>query len=138
MADVTFTATSIKPGTNAQRQRVTFGATITPGLVVYLDTSDNEYKIADCTDAAKDAAAGIALTSGADGQPGVIITGGNLTTSAHLSLASPVYVLSEAGKICPAADLANDDYITIIGVATSTTNLKLSINASGVKAAGIA
>ena len=137
MADVSFTATSIKPGANAQTKEVMFGATITPGMAVYLDASDNKYKIADCTDAAKDAAAGMALTGGADGQPGVIITGGNLTTSAHLSLASPVYILSETGLICPAADLANNDYITIIGVATSTTNLKLSINVSGVQAAGI-
>ena len=139
MADVSFTAASIKPGTNAQTQEVMFGATITQGMVVYLDSSDNEYKIADCTTSATTAAAaGIALTGGAAGQPGVIITGGNLTTSAHLSLASPVYILSEAGLICPAGDLANDDYVTIIGVATSTTNLKLSLNASGVVAAGIA
>lgn len=137
MADVSFTAASIKPGANAQTQEVTFGATITPGLAVYLDTGTNKYKVADCLAAATAAVAGIALTSGADGQPGVIITGGNLTTSAHLSLATPVYILSEAGKICPAADLANNDYITVIGVATSTTNLKLSVNASGIKATGI-
>lgn len=138
MADVTFTATSVKPGTGAQRQRVTFGATITPGLVVYLDSADNEYKIAHCeTSATTAAAVGIALTSGSDGQPGIIQTGGNLTCD-NLSLATPVYVLSAAGKICPAADLANDDFITIVGVATSTTNLKLSFAASGVEAAGIA
>ena len=77
------------------------------------------------------------LTGGGNGQWGVIQTGGALITSAHLSLASPVYILSVSGAICPAADLANNDYITIIGVAKSTTSLELCIKASGVQAAGI-
>lgn len=139
MADITFTATSIIAGANAQTQEGTFGATITPGLFVYLDTADNEWKIADCTTSAATAACvGIALTSGADGQPGIIQTAGYVTTSSHLSLAAPVLILSTAGKACPAADLANDDYITIIGAAVSTTSLKLGFNATGIKAAGIA
>jgi len=139
MADVSFTATSIKPGTNAQKQRGTAGATLTIGLAVYLDAATNTWKIAHCeTSDTTAAASGIALSEASSGQPVIVQTGGNLTTSAHLSLASPVYILSAAGAICPAADLANNDYITIIGVATSTTNLKLSFNASGVKAAGIA
>ena len=33
MADVTFTATAIKPAAGTQKRRVTFGATITPGKV---------------------------------------------------------------------------------------------------------
>jgi hypothetical protein len=138
MADVTFTAASIKPAANAQTQEVTFGATITQGLFVYLDSTTNTVKLADVTTSVATAAVyGIALTSGAAGQPGVIQTGGNVTTSVHLSLASPVYILSASGKMCPAADLATNDYITIIGVATTTSNLRLSINASGVLAAGI-
>lgn len=138
MADITFTAGSILPGTNAQTQEVIYGATITQGLFVYLDTATNTYKLADVTALATAAVAGIALTSGAAGQPGIIQTGGYVTTSSHLSLAAPVLILSEAGKACPAADLANNDYITIIGAAASATSLKLGFNATGIKAAGIA
>jgi len=138
MADITFTAASIMPGANAQTQEVTYGATITQGQFVYLDTTTGTYKLADVTAEATAAACGIALTSGASGQPGIIQTAGYVTTSAHLSLAAPVLILSDDGKACPSADLANNDYITIIGAAASTTSLKLGFNATGVKAAGIA
>lgn len=132
MADVTITAASVKPGANAQKQRVTLGATVTQGMALYLDTSDNKYKIADCTTSLATAAVvGIALTAGADGQPGVIQTDGYVTTGTDLT-ANTIYVLSTTGKICPAADFnALTDYLTVIGCSVSTTSLKLGINATG-------
>jgi hypothetical protein len=128
MADVTFTAASVLPGTNAQLADVNYGATLTQGLIVYLDTSDGEYKIADCTTSTTTAnVAGVAMVAGGDGQRGVIQTGGYLTCD-NLT-ANTVYVLSAAGKICPAADFsAVTDYLTVIGCAVSTTSLKLGIN----------
>src|SRR5574343_704010 len=104
MADVSFTAASIKPGTGAQTQEVRWGGTVTPGLVVY-QAADGDYEAADCeTSVLTAAAVGIALTGGGNGQWGVIQTGGDLTTSAHLTLAKGVYVLSTAGAICPVLD----------------------------------
>jgi hypothetical protein len=132
MADINLTEASVLPGTNAQKQRVNFGATIVQGTVVYLDTADNEYKIADCTGAATDAACGIALSSGADGQPGIIQTAGNLTCDALT--AGTVYILSVTGQLCPAADLnLTTDYLTVVGAATSATNLLLGFIVSGYK-----
>lgn len=132
MADINPTEASVKPGTNAQKQRVTFGATITQGMCVYLDTSDNEYKIADCTTSSTTAAVvGIALSAGADGQPGVIQTDGYVTFGADLT-ANTIYVLSTGGMLAPAADFnATTDYLTVVGCAVSTTSLKLGINATG-------
>jgi hypothetical protein len=132
MADINPTEASVKPGTNAQKQRVTLGATVTQGMCVYLDTSDNEYKIADCTTSTTTAAVvGIALTSGADGQPGVIQTDGYVTFGTDLT-ANTIYVLSTAGMMAPAADFsAVTDYLTVIGCAVSTSSLKLGINATG-------
>lgn len=131
MGDVTITAASVKPGANAQTQEVTFGGTVTQGMPVYM-AADGHYKAADCmTSTTTAAVVGIALTAGGDGQPGVIQTGGNLTTGVDLA-ANTIYVLSAAGKIAPAADfLASTDYLTIIGASTTTSNLKLSINATG-------
>ena len=132
MADVTFTATAIKPAAGTQKRRVTFGATITPGKVLYLDNSDNKYKIADCTDAAKDAASAFALSSGADGQPGMIMESGDLTCDGLT--AGTVYVLSATGNICPVADLSlATDYCTVVGAASSATNLKVSFVVTGYK-----
>jgi hypothetical protein len=132
MADINPTVASVKPGTNAQTQRVTLGATVTQGMCVYLDTSDNEYKIADCTTSPTTAAVvGIALSAGADGQPGVIQTDGYVTFGADLT-ANTIYVLSTGGMLAPAADFsAVTDYLTVVGCAVSTTSLKLGINATG-------
>jgi len=133
MADVTVTAASVAASTGAVKSRVTFGATITQGMAVYYDSSANTYKIADCTGAATDAVAGLALSSGVAGQPGFVQSAGNVTFGSDLT-AGTVYVLSAAGKICPAADLdLGTDYASVIGVASSATNLVLGIANSGYK-----
>jgi hypothetical protein len=136
MADVTFTAASVLPGTGAVLADVNYGATLTQGLCVYLDTSDNEYKIADCTTTTTTAnVAGLAMVAGGDGQRGVIQSAGYVTCDNLV--ANTVYVLSAAGAICPAADYsAVTDYLTVIGVSVSTTSLKLGINAAGTGKTG--
>jgi len=132
MADINFTENSIKPGANAQKQRGTFGGTITQGMPVYLITATNRWGIGDCETSATTAAiVGIALTAGVNGQPGIIQTAGNLTCDNVV--AGETYILSAAGGVCPISDVATNDYVTIIGVATSTTNIRLGILASGTK-----
>ncbi|MCZ2097739.1 MAG: hypothetical protein LC121_27195 [Anaerolineae bacterium] len=124
MADVTLTAASVVAGTGAIVVEGTAGATIAQGKVVVLNTS-NEYVLADCTDGDLDAAAGFALTASIDNGPIKVLTGGNMTTAAQLT-AGTVYVLSESGLIAPLADwLVATDYLTVMGVATSTSNLKV-------------
>jgi hypothetical protein len=137
MGDVNLTEASVKPTATTIIARGTYGDTIVQGTILYYAATTDTWEIADCTTSAATAnAGGMALSSGADGQPGRIATGGDVTVD-NISLASPVYILSEAGQIAPSADLANDDYITVVGVASSTTNLKLSFKAAGVVAAGI-
>ena len=130
MANVNLTEASVLPSTNARRLRGTFGATIVQGTVVNRDAADGKFKIADCTSAATDEACGIALTSGANGQPGIIMTGGNLTCD--MLTAGTVYVLSDAGQIAPAVDLnLLTDYCTVVGAASSSTNLVVAFIVSG-------
>jgi len=94
--------------------------------------ADGDYEAASCTTSSTTAAVeGLALSAGGDGQPGVIQTDGYMTTGVDLT-ANTIYVLSEAGKICPAADYAAaTDYLTVLGCAVSTTSLKLGINVTG-------
>jgi hypothetical protein len=132
MADVNFTENSILPGANAQKQRGTFGGTITQGMPVYLIAASNKWGIGHCeTSAATAAIVGIALTSGVDGQPGIIQTAGNLTCDGVT--AGQTYILSAAGGVCPITDVTTNDYVTIIGVATTTTNILLGILPSATK-----
>lgn len=131
-ADLTITATSVVPDDGYQYQDVTAGETITAGQVLYI-SSGTTAKVAHCETSTTTAAArGIALNGGATGQPIRMMTGGTVTIGATTALGK-VYILSTSGKIAPIEDVANTDYVTLIGVATSTTKIRLLIYASGVK-----
>lgn len=131
MADISVTASSVVPTATTKRQTKVAAAAITAGQVVYVNTSD-QLALADNDASATTAAAvGIALNSCAADQPCSYATSGAVTFNAVLT-AGTIYVLSStAGGIAPAADLASGDYVTILGVASSTTSLTVNINASG-------
>lgn len=133
-ADLSITATSVVT-TSTQVKDVTSGATITAGMPVYLDASDSDKaKIADANDtSAKAVVAGIALHGATSGQPLRIVTGGTYTVGATVTVGT-IYVLSdEAGLICPASDLAQNHYVSVLGVATSSTVMNLILKNSGVQ-----
>ena len=136
MADITVTAANVQEVAGASTQTVTYGATITQGQSLYLDTSVDKWKLADCDSTAATAGSGgvaIALTSGADGQKGIIVTSGNVDLGATLTVGE-IYVLSgNAGGIAPEGDLASNDYVVVLGVATAADNLKMQIINSGVQ-----
>jgi hypothetical protein len=133
MADITITATSVLKGSGSTVKHGTAGATVTAGQVVYLDTSDGEYKLADCDSgtAAVRSPAGIALHASADGQPLAILSAGPITIGATLTAGVAYYLSATPGGIAPVADLGAGDYPTIIGIATSTTVLNVDFQESG-------
>jgi len=134
MADLTITAANVVRGSNAKIETGTFGATITAGQAVYRDAADGEYKLSDTDSvtAAVRGVRGIALNSGSDGQPGTIIRSGDLTIGATLTAGVAYYLSGTPGGICPVADVAAGDYPVVIGIASSTTVLKVDIVESGV------
>lgn len=130
MTDISITAGNVVPANNAIIERGTAGATITAGQVVYLDTSDNRYKLADADSAtaAVRAARGIALNGASAGQPLAVQTGGDLTIGATIAAGVSYYLSAgTAGGICPIADLGQDDYPVLVGMGKSTTLLKVAI-----------
>ncbi len=133
MVDLTVTAASVVNIT-AQGENGTAGATITAGQVVYLDTSDAKYKLADSDSgtAAVRQPRGIALNNASDGQPLTIAKSGPVTIGATLTAGVAYYLSDTPGGIAPVADLASGDYPCIIGMATSTSVLDIDINYSGV------
>ena len=125
MADVTLTGSGVVAGAGAVVIEGTAGETITQGKAVYLLASTNEYMIADCTDADKDAVIGFATTASIDGGPIKVLSEGDMTTASELT-AGTVYILSASGAICPAADFSvATDALTVVGAASSATNLKV-------------
>jgi hypothetical protein len=133
MADLTITAANVVKGAGAVVETGTAGATITAGQVVYRDASDLKYKLADAdsTTAAVRSPRGIALNGASDGQPLSIQREGSITIGATLTAGTTYYLSDTPGGIAPLADLTTGDYPTVIGVATSTSVLKLGFIESG-------
>lgn len=132
MTDISVTASSVVPSTSlSDLQTVKAGAAITAGQPIYLDSS-NEAQLADCdASAAAAAAVGIAVNNAAAGQRVSYQKSGTLTLNAVLT-PGVIYVASAtAGGIAPSADLGSGDYVTILGVAATSTTLSVHIHASG-------
>lgn len=135
-ADLTITAANLIPvaGYNAESQFLA-GATITRGQTVYLDTSTNTWKLADCdlsAAAAGSAGFGISLSDAVSGQPMFVQTDGDLGFGAILTVGQIYCISATAGGICPYGDLTTNGRVTIIGVASTTSNLKFRKWASGI------
>jgi hypothetical protein len=135
MADITVTAAQVLPGTgtDCNFENGIAGATITAGQVVYLDTTNNTYKLADNNDSVATAvAAGVALHGATAGQPLRIQTAGAVTIGAGAApVAGMVYMLSATpGGIAPHADLTTGNRATILGVGRASGAIQLRLFAS--------
>jgi hypothetical protein len=75
---------------------------------------------------------GIALNGGAINQPILVQTEGSLTIGASMTAGLVYYLSDTPGGICPVADIGAGEYVCIIGMATSTTVMRLGIEYSGV------
>ena len=114
------------------------GEVIAAGQAVY--KSSSTWLLAECdastTVSTKSVVIGIALNSAlVAGQPVKVQKRGTVTVSAVVTVGE-IYVLDGgAGGICPEADIATNDWITIIGVGATTTTIKLGIDPKLIKAA---
>lgn len=134
MADLTITAANVLPVAGSAVESGLAGEAVTAGKTVYLDSATNRYLLADSNSATVAARTpkGIALNGAATGQPLTVLLSGPITIGATMT-AGTIYTLSETpGGIQPATDLGSGEYVSVIGVATSTTVLNVKIQSSGV------
>jgi hypothetical protein len=138
MADISITAANVVAGSDVLTERLTAGAALTAGQVIYKDASDsNKAKLTDvdsATVAAREAD-GIALNNCASGQPVVVarLDGGGLVTIGGTVTPGVAYYASDtAGGICVFADLETSDWCTIIGIGYSATQIRLCKVRQGV------
>jgi hypothetical protein len=134
MADVSVTPSAVQKTATTIVERYVAAVTITAGATVYKDANNGNRATLGDADLSQAAAAvvGMALDGGDAGQTIEVATGGDVTLNAGL-VAGTVYVQSAtAGKIAPSADMdtATTWYATVVGVSSSTTNLKLCIKPS--------
>jgi hypothetical protein len=135
MADYSFTAGSVLPGTTgADFEQGVAGAVLTAGQTVYLDTTTNTLKLTDANTSAVTAVCrGVTLNGAGIGQPVRIQRSGPYTGGGTVVVGA-IYVLSEtAGGIKPSADLDTGDWVSVFGVGVSVAVINIQINNSGVQ-----
>lgn len=134
MADLSVTAASCVPVAPYTLKYGIAGATITAGKPLYLDSATNTWKLADSNGASDEIrkATALALTGSSAGQPVAYMTEGDVTLGATMTAGVAYYLSDTAGGICPVADLGAGEYPCLIGIANSTTVLRLGFNYSGV------
>lgn len=136
MADLTITNTDVIDPGGGNVKEANAAEVIDAGEIVYLDSSGT-LQLATVTSAITAAAVGMALNDAvAIGQPVKYKTSGNVTISAQATEVGDPYVVSSnaPGKLSLYADanILTGDFITHVGIMTTTTNLNINIHASGV------
>lgn len=131
MSNLSPTAANVKRVSGAIFQK-TAGIAMVRGDVVYIKASDGKAWLAQCDGTAAEAEGlYIVLNDASPDQPVTLQKGGVVNMGAILT-EGVIYVLSAtAGKIAPAADLASTNYVTVVGVAETTSLLHLAPCASG-------
>lgn len=141
MADISITAANVAIGSqNTPTKVVQFGEAVTQGQAVYQSTTDSKYYKSDANDTASKAiAAGIALTPVATNGYGLIAVpvsspGRSLVNLGATLTVGQVYVVSVTpGGIAPYADLTTGHYVTILGVAQTTSLLDFQVIVSNTQ-----
>ena len=136
MAALSITAASVIASPSAKVIKdFKFGATVTAGQVVYLNSS-SLWVLAD-SDAASTGngladVAGIALNGGSSGQPASVCTEDtDFTPGCTLTNGLAVYLFTTAGAISQADIPTTGAYPVCLGVAKSTSKMVLRRTASG-------
>lgn len=139
MAALTITATSVvrvlTGNAPTRAQRGTAGATITAGQLLYLDTN-GKLQVAAKDSAVHANVIGLALNGGAVNQPieYAIPDGGQVDVGATVEVGK-LYAAAATGGIMPVDDIAQNDYITYVGVGQAANRFSFKVHASGVQAA---
>lgn len=126
--------TAVRPTANTTVEKVVYGATITVGQSLYRVAADGEYSPSDANlSAAAATAVGIAITPGIDAGYGLIAKAGAIIlVGTTMVVGTNYYAGPTAGEIIPEGDLATGSYVTRLGTASTSTQLELSIVATGV------
>lgn len=133
MADFVVVPANVLASAKSSRTTGIAGAAIAAGDVLAKDT-DNTMKEHDANGVAPlNVVAGIALHTSAVGQPITYVTADQAFTPGFaLTVAQAVIASATPGKMCPDSDKASGWFVTELGRAISTTQMRLAISPVGV------
>lgn len=126
MADISPSASTVTWVSGNRCVRGIAGATLVPGNAVYLDTTTNTYKLTDGDTDTESVCAGIAIDSAISGREFLLAPPGAVINIGATVALGTIYVCSlTAGAICPWADLATGDYVTILFIGATSNIVEL-------------
>lgn len=131
MTDISVTAASVVAGSNSTIRSGTAGETVTAGQAAAINGSGQYVKADNNASAPLNSCVGVFLNGAAINQPVDVQTAGDITIGATLVKGSAYYVGDTAGGICPFADLASGEGVSLVGVARSTSELSLHVANTG-------
>lgn len=134
MVDLVITASDVDNISGSQRTAEA-GVAIAAGQVVYIDSSNLVQLCEKDQTAVEAAAVGFALNAAGIGQPVTYQVGGVIDLGVVLTTGAVYVVGAGPGGIAPVADIVSTNFVTILGIAISSTNLQIGVNPSGVAAA---
>lgn len=135
MANLTQTAANVKLLSATQPAVGICGETLVQGQPFYI-TAGKAYKCDALAAADKAQAGGIVLTPNvADGTFLYAVNGSEIDLGATLAVGQVYCVSATSGAICPYADLVSTNRVTILGVAVTTSKLRIAITISGTQKA---
>lgn len=125
MTDISITATSVVPASDATIVWGYAGEAITAGQPVYKSSTTNKWMKADSNSATAEARAAthVALCASVAANQPIAVGRGDITIGATLTAGLAYYLSDMAGGICPVADIGSGEYVCLIGLAKSTTVL---------------
>jgi len=130
MADISQTAANVKRGsTTTPTQSVLYGETIVQGQPLYRATDGKWYRCDANDGVAKAVVGGISLTPGVADDGGTIALpsstpGASLVNLGATLAVGEVYGVSAAvGAIAPISDITSTQFVSVIGIATTTALL---------------
>jgi hypothetical protein len=136
LANLTISPAHVKPVADSTQFReqpariLSPGGIITAGQVVYYDPNLQGVALADADALNSAQIAGIAMCAAYNFQMLVLATGGEVQFGTILTPGITYVVSTTPGLIFPITDLATGDYTAIVGVAKTTSVMKLSLMAS--------
>ena len=131
MVDFVITPANVLPGSDASIKHGSLaGEAITQGRAVYLADATKKWMLADSNSATAEArrATGMSLNSASLNQPLSVQQGGTYGAGTTLTPGVAVYLSDTPGGICPVADVGTGEYVEIIGIAISESQMTLQFS----------
>lgn len=133
MAAVTITTSAVQQISSGEGMFVQYGEAMTPGAIAYKGAG-GKYFLASNDDATEQDASVFVLTGGETDSYGYVQGRKNEEVDVGGTLVvGTMYFLGTGGQIVVAGDLGTGAYVTPLGVAKTTTNLRLNIDPTGIQ-----